>query len=184
MTTTLTENQDLRLRAVDPAADAALLHDWVVQERAVFWGMGEKDRDEVEEIYTWIVEQPHLAAYLLEIDGDPVALFQTYDPEVDDIGQFYDRLPGDLGVHLLLADHPARAGRTTELVMFLFDWLFHDPGTRRLVLEPDARNTKSLDLLGRLGARNGPRVEFPHKPAQFVFLTRDDCLREHTGLSR
>jgi penicillin amidase len=61
---------DLWLRPVDPGADADLLHAWVDTERAVFWGMVGKDREEVEAIYAWIVAQPHLAAYLLEIRGE------------------------------------------------------------------------------------------------------------------
>jgi RimJ/RimL family protein N-acetyltransferase len=133
-----------------------------------------KDREEVEAIYAWIAAQPHLAAYLLEIGDEPVALFQTCDPEVDEIGQYYDRRPGDLGVHLLLADHHARAGRTSELLLFFVDTLFADSGVRRLVFEPDARNAASLRRIGLLGAEAGPMVELPHKTAQFAFLARED----------
>jgi len=173
---------DLALRRVDPPSDCRLLHDWVTQERASFWGMLDKSLDEVEEIYTWIDEQPHLAAYLMEVGSQPVALFQTYDPQVDEIGQFYDRRPGDLGVHLLLADTPAREGRTREVVRFLLERLFADEEVRRIVFEPDARNARSLRLLGQFGVEAGPRVQMPHKTAQFVFLHRQSLTRD--SLSR
>jgi hypothetical protein len=40
------------------------------------------------------------------------------------------------------------------------------------VLEPDARNAKSLRLFGLAGAQAGPEVQMPHKRAQFAFLHR------------
>lgn len=170
----------LSLRPVDPVADAALLHRWVTQPRAEFWGMLDKPLEEVREIYTWIDEQPHVAAYLVSVEDVPVTLFQTYDPEVDEIGQFYERLPGDVGVHLLMADTPARAGRTRDVMDFLLDWLFEDPENLRIVFEPDQRNARSLRLIGLLGAQAGPRVDIGDKPAQFGFLTREDIASLRT----
>ena len=104
------------IRPVVAAADKPVLHGWVTEERAVFWGMTDCDLARVQEIYAYIDEQEHLAAYLLLVDDHPVGLLQTYDPEVDEIGQWYDRRPGDVGVHLLLASDPVRAGRTDEVI--------------------------------------------------------------------
>lgn len=173
---------DITIRPVDPETDSGLIHHWVTQERASFWGMLDKDLDEVQEIYTYIAGQPHLSAHLVSVGGVPVTLFQTYDPAVDDIGQYYDREPGDVGVHLLMADHPARVGRTREIVDFLMRRLLDDPANLRIVLEPDARNAKSLRLFGLTGAQAGPEVQMPHKRAQFAFinwqsLTRDSLSR-------
>jgi RimJ/RimL family protein N-acetyltransferase len=168
---------DITIRPVDPEADADLIHDWVTQERARFWGMLDKDRDEVLEIYTYIAEQAHLSAHLVSVGGVPVTLFQTYDPAVDDIGQYYDREAGDVGVHLLLADSPARIGRTQDIVAFLMGWLFDDPANLRIVLEPDTRNAKSLRLFGLAGAEAGPEVQMPQKRAQFAFIDRQALAR-------
>ncbi|WP_148571500.1 GNAT family N-acetyltransferase [Nocardioides caldifontis] len=168
------------LRPVDPAADAPLLHRRVVADRAEFWGMQDASVDDVAAIYGWIQEQPHLAAYLVESAADrPLALLQTYDPAVDEIGAFYERRPGDLGVHLLLSDDPDRAGRTAELVSFVLAWLFSDATVTRLVFEPDVRNEKSRALLARIGAVEGPQArittEHSEKEAQFYFLLRQDA---------
>lgn len=164
---------DIRMRPIEPAADSDLIHQWVTEERAFFWGMTENSRDEVEEIYTYIGDQEHLAAYLVSLGETPVAIFQTYDPEVDDIGQFYDREPGDLGVHLFLADTPARAGRTREIFGFLIAEVMSDEKVRRVVVEPDAGNAKSLRLFETLGAQVGDLVELPTKTARFGFFTRE-----------
>ncbi|EON22394.1 MULTISPECIES: GNAT family N-acetyltransferase [Nocardioides] len=160
----------IAFRPVAPRIDAALIHAWVTEPRARFWGMLDRDLDEVRDIYTWIVEQPHLTASIASVDDVPVALLQTYDPFVDEIGDFYDRRPGDLGLHLFLADEPARAGHTTTVVTTAVRSLLARPGVERIVLEPDAANERSIALLIRLGAALGPVVELPGKTAQFVFL--------------
>lgn len=168
------------VRPVDPDADAALLTGWVTVERAAFWGMAGLPEEEVRDIYAYIQEQEHLAAYLLVLDGDPVGLLQTYDPEVDEIGEWYDREPGDVGVHLLLADDERRAGRTPEVLAAGLRFVAGLPGCQRLVLEPDARNTASIALMERLGAERGPlvdlRTSIAEKPAQFFFIGRERAL--------
>src|SRR3546814_13397997 len=105
-----TVDDEITLTPVDPVRDVALIHSWVSQERAEFWGMRGKSAGEVAEIYSYIDKQEHLAAYLASWKGTPWALFQTYDPFVDDIGQFYDRRPADRVVLLVLAPVPLPAG--------------------------------------------------------------------------
>ncbi len=173
------------LRPVDAASDAALLHGWFTQPRARFWGMAERSLEEVADIYGWIAEQDHLTADLVLLEGRPVGLVQTYDPAVDPIGEHYDRQPGDLGAHLFLADDAARAGTTAKLMTFLAARLFADLSVRRIVLEPDVDNEKSLALLLRLGAELGPVVEIPPplpdlpaKTAQFAFLARPGVVTD------
>jgi RimJ/RimL family protein N-acetyltransferase len=164
----------IAVRPVDPATDAPVLHQWVTEDRAAFWGMADCDVDRVREIYEYIDDQDHLAAYLMVIDDTPVGLLQTYDPEVDEIGRWYDRRPGDVGVHLLLSADPARRGRTAEVVAASLAFVAGQPGCARLVFEPDARNAASLALMERIGAERGPLVELrtsiAEKPAQFFFL--------------
>lgn len=168
---------DFTIRDVRPDADAPLLHSWVTAERAAHWGMRDRTVEEVAEVYGYIAEQRHLRAFLIEFDGLPLALMQTYDPAVDEIGEFYDRQVGDLGVHLFLADDPARAGRTSPMIDYAMLGLFADPSVRRLVLEPDTSNAGSIALLERIGADAGPRVHlalpYLEKDAQFYFITRE-----------
>lgn len=169
------------VRPVDPYGDAAALHAWTTAERAVFWGMRGMSVEEVAGIYSWIDAQAHLTANTLEVGGRAVGILQTYDPFVDEIGQFYDRRPGDVGIHLLLDDGPARRGRTHEVIAAGLAFAAGIPGMERLVFEPDARNQASVALLDRLGAERGPLVDLrtsvSEKPAQFFFLGRDDVRR-------
>ena len=160
----------IAFRPIVPVTDAPLIHGWVTQPRARFWGMLERDLEEVEAIYTYIDEQPHLAAWLATVDETPVGIVHTYDPFVDEIGEFYERRPGDIGLHLFLANDPARKGHTGPLVTAAMRALLSDPAKRRIVLEPDAGNESSIELLTRLGATLGPVVDMPGKTAQFAFI--------------
>lgn len=157
-----------------PARDAALLHGWVVEDRARFWMMGDHTVEEVEEVYTWLDEQPTHHAWLVRRDGDPVALFQDYAPTAEEVGDHFDVRPGDLGVHFMLAPASvAEPGFTASVVTFLVRTVFADPSVQRIVVEPDARNDKAVALVERIGFELGPVVELSTKPARLAFLTRE-----------
>lgn len=167
----------LRLDPLDPAAgsgDVEVVHAWATQDRAVFWMMQDHTLDEVREIYQWLHDQPTHASYLVRDGDEPVALFQTYDPRAEEVGEHYDVRDGDLGVHFMLAPATSvRPGFTAAVVGFLLAEVFADPTVRRLVVEPDARNTKAVGLVERIGFELGPVVELSTKPARLATWTRE-----------
>ncbi|MBH5336422.1 acetyltransferase [Streptomyces pactum] len=164
----------IRVVPVDPERDVDLIHGWVVQERAKFWGMGEADRDRVLEIYSYLDSLTTHHAYLVHRNGTPVALFQTYQPEADPVGDYYDVRPGDFGVHLLIgpADGTGERGFTGVLLAALIRFVLSDPSRKRIVLEPDARNEKAIARVIRAGFTLGPQIDLPEKRAQLAFLER------------
>ncbi|MGN9776995.1 GNAT family N-acetyltransferase [Micromonospora sp. H33] len=163
----------VELRPVDPDRDADLIHGWVSQERARFWGMRDAGRDRVAEIYRYVDSLPTHHAWLAHRDGEPAALFQTYEPDADPVGEVYDVQPGDHGVHLLIGP-PSRPepGFTGHLLRVLVAFVFADPAHRRIVAEPDARNDRALARLRRTGFVDGPLVDLPDKRARLMFLDR------------
>ncbi|MCP9988520.1 acetyltransferase [Streptomyces sudanensis] len=171
----------VRLVPVDPDRDAALLHSWVGEDRARFWGMRDMSVEDVRDVYAHLDSLTTHHAYLAHRDGVPVALFQTYDPEADRISECYEALPGDIGVHLLVA--PAAApepGFTAHLMEALVAYCLSTH--RRIVAEPDAANAKAVALLARSGFELGPEVVLPEvvlpevrlaqKRARLAFLGR------------
>ncbi|MFJ9620744.1 GNAT family N-acetyltransferase [Streptomyces sp. NPDC101181] len=167
----------VRLVRVDPAADSGLLHRWVTGERARFWGMADHTREQVREIYEFVDSLPTHHAYLALRDGVPAALFQTYEPDADPVGECYDVRPGDIGVHLLIApaDGPEH-GYTTALMAALLTHVFRDPDCLRVVVEPDARNERAIARMVRAGFELGPEIDKPEKTARLAFLTREVAL--------
>ncbi|MEV6805386.1 GNAT family N-acetyltransferase [Streptomyces sp. NPDC017248] len=175
----------VRVRPVDPEADAEVLHAWVSDERAAFWGMNGLGRARVAEVYAHLATLDTHHAYLVTKDGEPAALLQTYEPSADRVGECYDVRPGDVGVHLLLA--PAgpggrRPGWTSALLRALTTYTLLVLDRRRIVIDPDVRNTKAIERFERQGFERGPAVvlpevvlpdvHLPEKHAQLAFLDR------------
>lgn len=160
------------LTPVDPAADSALIHGWVTQERAAFWGMGGASRELVEEIYADVDSRTTHHAYLARRDGEPVALFQTYDCAEDRVSECYEVRPGDMGVHLLIGPDrgAAEQGFTAALLTSFMAYVLSDPSVRRVIAEPDARNDKAIARLRRTGFTVGPEIELPEIDLPEVYL--------------
>ena len=168
----------VRIVPSQPAEDIDLIYDWVSAERARFWGMGGKSRAEVLAIYEFLDSLPTHHVYLVHVDDVPVALFQTYDPGADPVGEAYDVRPGDIGVHLLIAPGEPRPGFTGHLFIALGTFLIDQMGHPRVVVEPDARNTKAVTRFQRGGFVMGTEVTITQhdgttKPARLGYLTRE-----------
>ncbi|MFI9526580.1 GNAT family N-acetyltransferase [Micromonospora rosaria] len=170
------------IRPVDPVADLDLIHSWVSQERARFWGMRGLGRDRVGEIYAYLDSLPTHHAYLLHRDGEPVGLFQTYQPEHDPVGECYPVRPGDFGIHLLIGPPPAggtERGFSRTLLDAFLDFVLATPGRTRIVAEPDARNERAVARLVDAGFVPGPLIDLPDKRARLLFL--DPATRTAAG---
>ncbi|MFI7024081.1 GNAT family N-acetyltransferase [Micromonospora sp. NPDC049900] len=163
----------LSLTTVDPMVDAELLHGWVTQPRAVFWGMGSHTLDEVREIYEFVDALTTHHAYLIRLDDVPIGLFQTYQPAADPVGERYPVRPGDIGMHLLLAPPPGLPRALASPVgAALARFLFLDPTRDRIVVEPDVRNDAARRRLLAEGFTLAEEIDMPDKRAQLAFLTR------------
>lgn len=160
------------MRPVRPTDDAPLLHSWVTEERAVFWGMTDKTVEEVRDVYAFLDSLSTHHGYLVHDDDRPVAIFQTYEPEHDPLGECYDVRDGDLGIHLFLAPGDPLPGFTGRLAAWLLEQVFADPSVQRVVAEPDVRNERSLRRTARMGLEPGPVVDLGHKQARMFFLDR------------
>ncbi|WP_457963684.1 acetyltransferase [Arthrobacter sp. D1-29] len=168
----------LRLLPLVPEADADLIHGWVKEERARFWGMQNMSRDGVRDIYSFLDSLDTHHAYLISVEDNPVGLFQTYEPLQDPVGEAYEARRADTGLHLLLAPATQPVHNFTPiLISGLIGYLLSDPAKDRVVAEPDARNAKMIQRLRACGFELGAKVQLPEKEAQLVFLTRERFQR-------
>ncbi|MFG3112491.1 GNAT family N-acetyltransferase [Streptomyces tendae] len=176
----------VRILPLDPAADAAVVHGWVSEERAAFWGMNGLTQRQVIDVYAHMATLDTHHAFLVVKDGDPVALLQTYDPAADRVSECYDTESGDIGVHLLLAPAGtggARPGWTAALSGALMAYVLLGLGRTRIVVDPDVDNEKAIARFLKQGFTAGPAVVLPEvdlpdvylpeKKAQLAFLRRE-----------
>jgi RimJ/RimL family protein N-acetyltransferase len=187
MTPTLFTRHDDRLgtfsvRPVDPDGDAALLHGWLTHPKSVFWLMQDATVDDVRQEYRRIAATPGHEAYLGLHEDAPAFLAERYDPAREPVGNTYEVRPGDVGMHFLVApaDTPLR-GFTRAVITTVMELLFADPGTRRVVVEPDVRNTAVHVLNAAVGFEPARTVTLPGKDALLSFCTREQFLAARTG---
>jgi RimJ/RimL family protein N-acetyltransferase len=164
---------DFAIGPLDPGRDAALLHGWVTHPKAAFWMMQDASVAEVAAEYRRIAEHPHHDAFLGFFKGGPAFLAERYDPAYCELVGLFDASPGDVGMHFLCAptDTPIH-GFTLDVITTVMAWLFSVPGVRRVVVEPDVRNTGVHALNAAVGFTVlGPVVK-PEKEALLSICTR------------
>ncbi|WBB77780.1 GNAT family N-acetyltransferase [Micromonospora sp. WMMD882] len=168
---------ELSLRPLDVAADAPLLHRWVTHPKAAFWLMQDADLARVTEEYQRIAAHPHHDAYLGLWRGEPAFLAERYDPARVELVGLHDAEPGDVGMHFLCApaDTPTH-GFTLAVITTVLAWLFADPATRRVVVEPDVRNTAVHALNAAVGFTVVGPIRKPEKDALLSVCTRGQFL--------
>ncbi|WP_109004779.1 GNAT family N-acetyltransferase [Streptomyces rishiriensis] len=177
------------LRPLAPEDDATTVHAWVSEERAAFWGMNGLTRDRIAEIYAHLATLDTHHALLAELDGVPVALLQTYEPAADRVGEVYAVESGDIGVHVLIApadERGPRSGWSAALMGVFASYVLLGLDRRRVVVDPDVRNTRAVDRFLRQGFEAGPVVTLPEvdlpdvylpeKKAQLAFLRRETAF--------
>jgi RimJ/RimL family protein N-acetyltransferase len=162
------------IRPVEPEADAPLLHEWVTHPKAAFWMMQDADVERVEREYRTIAQSPWHEAFIGVHEDEPAFLVERYDPAHDDVGQAYEVREGDVGMHFLVAptDTPVH-GFTRAVIETVMKLMFSDPATRRVVVEPDVRNTAVHELNAAVGFRVQREVALPSKRALLATCTRE-----------
>jgi hypothetical protein len=164
----------LTLEPLDADRDSVLLHGWLTQPHARYWGMQQATVADVRAEYRRIGESPHHQAFLGRHDGAERFLVERYDPRHDPVAATYEPQPGDVGMHFLVAPAERRIGGFTAAVLrTVMDFLFSDPEVRRVVVEPDVRNTKVHRLNDLVGFERSAIVRLPGKRAWLSFCTRD-----------
>lgn len=162
-------------RPVDPREDAVLLHRWVTHPKAAFWLMQDADVAAVEAEYARIAAKPTHEAFIGLHDGAPAFLAERYDPAHDEVGEVYEVQPGDVGMHFLVAPSDRRIhGFTRGVITAVMALMFSDPAARRVIVEPDARNTAVHALNAAVGFEVLQPVTLPDgKEALLSACTRE-----------
>lgn len=164
----------LALRPLCVPDDIPRIYDWVIRDYAHYWNMQQKTYEEVEAFYVGLTQSGHARAYMGLHEGVPAFLVEVYDPAHDQVGEHYEVKSGDRGMHVLVgpAERPL-SGFTLAVMRTIMMFLFRDPGTSRVVVEPDIRNEK-IHVLNRLvGFTYDRPVTFREKTAHLAFCTRD-----------
>lgn len=164
---------DIQIRPFSIKKDSATIYDWVTKPYATYWGMQEHTLDQVKQTYQEIVESPDHDAFIGVLNEQPIFLMERYNPSKDIIAEHYEVKKGDCGMHILVSPAEKRIPNFTwHIFSTIIEFLFHNPKTERIVVEPDVRNEKIHTLNKRAGFQYLKEIELPHKKAALAFCTR------------
>lgn len=169
-----------QLRALRIPGDIPVVHAWVCREYAKYWGLTGQSVEQVAAAYVQIARKADV--YMGFHRDEPAFLVECYLPGRHAVGEHYPVLVGDRGMHVLVA--PAEVpvpGFTWSVFSVVMDFLFSDPATSRIVVEPDIRNARIHALNRRAGFRYAKVIELPGKTAHLAFCTRKQyrAAQEH-----
>jgi RimJ/RimL family protein N-acetyltransferase len=171
MTTSVTTA--IRIVPLEVESHADLLHGWVTHPRSVYWEMQDASVADVAREYAAIAENPHHDAFIGLVDDEPQFLVECYDPLHSPLAGVEEVTEGDLGMHVLVAptERPQH-GFTRAVMRAVMRYCFADPGVRRVVVEPDVRNSAIVALNAAAGFVVLRHVALPTKTAALSIATR------------
>ncbi|QCR45150.1 siderophore synthetase [Curtobacterium sp. SGAir0471] len=163
---------------VDPDRDAAVVQSWLAHPASSWWGMPDHDVDAVRSYLRSVQDDPGQSGWLLRRRGEPIAYAETYDPAVVLLTDVWDAEQGDVGMHLLVAPPPAAGssaggrvhGLTSAVMRAVVEHCRDALGARRVVVEPDVRNTAVQRKNAEVGFRVLREADVDGKRALFSVL--------------
>ncbi|SDS81916.1 Siderophore synthetase component [Brevibacterium sandarakinum] len=142
----------VEIRAMDPARDTQNIHVWLSHPRAHYWQMTELDESGVHNYLSGVHDSADDNGWVGSVDGIDCFYVETYVPSTliphDVIPTGFD----DIGMHLLVAppDGDGVRGLTNRIMAEVIDFCLRPSeqggrGGRRVIVEPDVRNTAILE---------------------------------------
>lgn len=176
-----------RVAPVDPDADIDLLHAWLTHPKSAFWLMTDFSKGDTARYFRSVHESEHENAYVGVWEDRPCFLAELYSPAHGELAPHHDTLPGDVGMHFLVAPTSAPVrGFTLAVITTVMELAFADPATERVVVEPDVRNHAVHRLNEAVGFRIDSTVHLAEsdKDAYLSTCTREDFRTATRGVAR
>lgn len=175
--TTIADFGTIELRLLDIENDIEILHHWVNQEYAQYWGMLGKTLEQVRTEYEKIIT--HSDVFIGIVNGSVSFLLERYNPKEDLIGKYYNVKKYDCGIHIIVAPAKKPVHQFTwHIFSTIMKFIFSDLTVQRIIVEPDIRNKKMFAICHRIGFENAEVVTLPHKTAQLAFCTRSQFINK------
>ena len=167
----------ISFRPLNIEKDIQIIHSWVNQEYAQYWGMLGKSLEEVTQEYEKITQ--HSDVFIGLVNGTISFLLERYNPRKDAIGDYYKVQEYDCGMHVIVAPVAKPIHQFTwHVFTSIMKFIFNDLTIQRVVVEPDVRNEKMFAICQKVGFVNDEIVKLPHKIAQLAFCTREQFVKK------
>ncbi len=172
--------QRLSFRTMSEPGDAALFSAWMNDPRvAEIWQ--ETGSLAAHEAYlARLRADPATLPLLACLDGKPFGYIELYWARESRLGPLYEAGPYDRGWHVAIgeAEYRGRAILSAWLPSLMHYLFLDEPRTRRIVGEPRADHAQQIRNLHASGFGTVATVDFPHKRAALVSLSREHFVRD------
>ena len=156
-------------RAVTPD-DLPMLAGWLKEPHvAEWWGDPDASLSEIEEAMDDIATEP----LIVELDGEPIAYLQSYDPHLEDDHPYQDQPTGTLGIDISIG-RPDLVGKGhgSAIIRQFAEMLFEE-GAPRIVIDPDPANGRAIRAYEKAGFRAFDTRTSVYGPALMMALDAD-----------
>nr|WP_202947703.1 GNAT family N-acetyltransferase [Fictibacillus macauensis] len=158
--------------------DFERLHQWMNEPHVIpYWQLNGPKAAFKQHLEQALADQ-HQTLYIGCIDGVPMSYWESYWVKDDVLASYYDALPYDQGVHLLIGE-PSYLGKGLALpllkAMVAFQW--QDQRTTRIVAEPHYLNEKMIRVFQACGFEKQATIQLPDKKAQLMMCDRETFNR-------
>jgi siderophore synthetase component len=175
--------QTFSLHRFEPARDLDLFCAWMNDPVvAHFWEQA-WPRARLSEYIEQRLADPHVIPAIGRFDGRPFAYYEIYWAKEDRLGPHYAADDFDRGFHMAVGDAEVRhRGWGRQWFLALAHYLFLDDArTQRLVGEPRIDQARVRSWSASTPWEEWGEVQFPHKRAVLMVLTRERFFAEFEG---
>ncbi|MFS1537494.1 MAG: GNAT family N-acetyltransferase [Candidatus Phlomobacter fragariae] len=171
---TVTAVGTFSLRPLDLNEDITTISQCVHQDYAHYWGMKNYTPQQVKRFYQDLLARQPNSVFSGSYQGKFAFLLECYWAQYDVIGQHYCVHPADMGMHILVAPPEKKIKQFTwGVFQTIIAFIFNNPAVKRIVVEPDIRNTKIHRLNIKAGFIYEKTVQLANKMAGLAFCTRE-----------
>jgi aminoglycoside 6'-N-acetyltransferase len=128
--------------------DLPMLRQWLgAPHVAEWWGDIDEGLAEIEQAMDDVATEP----LIVELDGEPIAYVQSYDPHLEDGHPYQDQPFGTLGLDISIGSADMLGqGHGSAIIAQFCDMLF-DEGAPRLIIDPDPSNGRAIRAYEKAG---------------------------------
>lgn len=151
--------------------DLPMIARWLEEPHiAKWWGDPATSLAEIEEAMEDVATEP----LIVEMDGEPIAYLQSYDPHLEDGHPYQDQPTGTLGLDISIGRPDLLGqGHGSAIIRQFAEELFAE-GAPRIVIDPDPANTRAIRAYEKAGFRAFDTRTSQYGPALMMALEPDE----------
>lgn len=130
--------------------DLPMIASWLEQAHwREWWGEPDEAIAEIGGAIGDIAVEP----LIVELDGEPIAYLQSYDPHLEDDHPFQDQPMGTLGLDLSIGPAELIGKGHGSAILRQFNAALFDEGCPRIIIDPHPDNARAIRAFEKAGFR-------------------------------